>query len=196
MWNRLLTKPTQIRVFVIFRFVCLTCFIFVYRSFFMVWSVTYSVAVCRILKTSIDVYQGIRNDYVHKDCHSIVPFWYHHWNQKIFKWLLGWLSLLKWLFQNYNRYIAPYMYTAVHGMRDSVDQDCLVWNQWDGSSDLPRAARSDKSVRSVARKVQGNKMYAGTMNAPLPGNGGAFFCHRWIGNNVPRRWASKRASQL
>ena len=60
-------------------------------------------------------------------------------------------------------------------LRDSVDQDCLVWNQWDGSSDLPRATRSDKSVRSVARKVQGNNIYPGSMNAPLPGNGGAFF---------------------
>ena len=69
-------------------------------------------------------------------------------------------------------------------LQDSMDQNCLVWNQWDGSSEIPRAVRSDKLVRSVARKVQGNYIYAGTMNAPLPGDGSAFL------PSMDRNWCS------
>ena len=59
--------------------------------------------------------------------------------------------------------------------RDSVDHNCLVWNQWDGSSEIPRAVRSDKLTRSVARKVQENEIYPGPMNAPSPGSDRACF---------------------
>ena len=60
-------------------------------------------------------------------------------------------------------------------LRNDVAQECLVWDQWDGSSDLPRAVRSNFVPRVVARKVQGNTIYVGTMNAPRPGNGYGYF---------------------
>ena len=60
-------------------------------------------------------------------------------------------------------------------LRTGAEQECLVWNQWDRSSDLPRVVRSNFIQRSVARKVQGSTIHVGTMNAPAPGNGYGYF---------------------
>ena len=55
------------------------------------------------------------------------------------------------------------------------DVECLVWHQWDKSRDSPRVVRSGSMTRSVARKVDGNTIYVGVMNAPWPGNGNGYF---------------------
>ena len=69
----------------------------------------------------------------------------------------------------------PHKHYTTMVLRNNVEQECLIWNQWDGSSDFPRIARSNHNFRSVARKVQQTSSYIGIMNAVLPGNGKAYF---------------------
>ena len=69
----------------------------------------------------------------------------------------------------------PHKHYTTMVLRNNVEQECLIWNQWDGSSDFPRIARSKYNFRSVARKVQQTSTYIGIMNAVLPGNGKAYF---------------------
>ena len=67
-------------------------------------------------------------------------------------------------------------------LRHNVEQECLVWNQWDRSNDLPRVVRSKFAPRGVARKVQGNTIHVGTMN--VPDNGFAYFVSNGINIEV------------
>ena len=69
----------------------------------------------------------------------------------------------------------PHQHYMTMVLRNAVNQECLIWNQWDGSSDFPRAVRSIFAARSVARKVQINIIHVGAMNAPGPGDGKAYF---------------------
>ena len=55
----------------------------------------------------------------------------------------------------------------------NLEQNCLVWNQWDRFNDFPRIVRSGTSPRSVALNVQETSIFVGTMN--YPGDGVAFF---------------------
>ena len=63
-------------------------------------------------------------------------------------------------------------------LRANLEQNCLVWNQWDTFNDFPRVVSSDTSPRSVARNMQETSIFVGTMN--YPGDGVSFFA---IGGN-------------
>ena len=58
-------------------------------------------------------------------------------------------------------------------LRHNLEQNCLVWNQWDRFNDFQGVVRSGTSPLSVARNVQETSIFIGTMN--YPGDGVSFF---------------------